>query len=106
MAEITTTALTLKYSTAIAGFLGGVVSLSYVRSLTRWQAMSAIGTGAICAQYLTPIAIHLWTIPLVVHGGVAFLIGLTAINIVPALLKASSLVQDDLTALLKRLLGK
>jgi len=46
--------LGVKYASLIAGLAGAVVSLSYMRELTRWQMILAVLTGALVAGYLTP----------------------------------------------------
>lgn len=79
----------IKLGLAIAGLAGGVVSLSYVKPLTRWQAILAVFTGAVCAVYLTPLAISYFQLSDAGEHGAAFLLGLTAMNIVPGFIKLS-----------------
>lgn len=88
MPEPTTTSfLGVKYMTLAAGFAGGVVSLSYVRELSRLQSALAVLNGALAAAYVTPAAAQYLSIP---PGGtenfVAFVIGLTAMNLIPGAL--------------------
>ncbi len=78
-----------KIPVLIAGFVGGLVSLSFLKPLTRWQAISAVFTGATFAFYAAPaIAIYL-DLGLRMESLVAFLLGLTAMNVVPAILQIS-----------------
>jgi hypothetical protein len=87
----------VKYGVLLAGFAGGVVSLSFVKNLTRTQAVLAVLTGAFSANYLTPVALYYlekYSGP--VSGddlpfAVAFIIGLTAMNVIPGILKMSLL---------------
>lgn len=79
--------LGVKYAALVAGFAGGVVSLSYVRPLTRLQSAMAVLSGALVAAYGTPVAVHYLGLagnPL--ENGIAFGLGLTAMNIIPGIL--------------------
>ncbi|MEB0311523.1 peptidase M48, Ste24p [Pseudomonas sp. 10B1] len=91
MAEPASTAvagvLLVKYGVAIAGFAGAILSLTFLRGLTRGQAASAFFTGFASAIFTTPLAVSFFHItpdggP---QYGVAFLIGLLAMNIIPGL---------------------
>lgn len=79
----------VKLGLAIAGLAGGVVSLSYVKPLNKWQAVLAVFTGAVCAAYLTPLAISYFTLSPAGEHGAAFLIGVTSLNLVPGFIKLS-----------------
>lgn len=70
----------------LSGLFGGVVSLSYLKPLTRWQAAMAVLSGALLANYLTPMALWYAKIPHEFQLGTGFLIGLTGMHIVPMLL--------------------
>lgn len=106
--EPTTTAggiLGVKYATLIAGFFGGVASLSYVRELTKLQMAMAILTGAVTAGYLTPLAnkylgMFITTGP-EMESACAFLIGVTALNIIPGFMRISELFKKNPTGFLK-----
>lgn len=79
-------ALLAKYGVASAGFAGAVLSLTFLHGLTRKQASAAIFTGFLSAVFTTPLAVGYFGLP---HdadsqNGVAFLIGLLAMNIIPA----------------------
>lgn len=88
-------ALLAKYSVGIAGFAGSILSLSYLKALTRKQAAMAVLTGMGCACYWSgPITWYLsqkYQIPADTRllGGVAFTIGLLAMNIIPGLKAAA-----------------
>lgn len=87
--------LGVKFATIIAGFIGGVVSLSYVKSLTKPQATIAVMTGAVTANYLTPAALYYLHIPHTLENPTAFVIGLTAMNLIPGLLKLSAIFKKN-----------
>jgi CHASE2 domain-containing sensor protein len=88
-------ALGLKYATLVAGFAGGVVSLSYVKELTRMQAGVAVLTGTFSAGYLTPWAAQYLDVSAALENSLAFGIGLTAINVVPGIIRMSERFRDD-----------
>lgn len=90
--------LGVKLATAVAGFAGGIVSLSFVRNLTPGQGVLAVFTGCASASYLTPLALHhIFNVsdnrPL--ENGVAFLIGITAMNLIPGFIKLSQMWKRD-----------
>jgi LytS/YehU family sensor histidine kinase len=88
--------LGVKFATLLAGFAGGVVSLSFIGGLTKPQAILSVLTGALTAGYLTPVALHYLTLTSPeLQNGVAFFVGLTAMNIVPGLLKLSEMFKRD-----------
>jgi len=66
---------------------GAVLSLTFLRGLTRGQAASAFFTGFASAIFTTPLAVSFFHIASdsETRYGVAFLIGLLAMNIIPGL---------------------
>lgn len=85
-----------KLALPLAGFAGGVISLSFVKELTGKQAMAAVLTGTVTAIYVTPVALHFFGLASAPYeNGVAFVIGLTAMNIIPGLLKLSEVFKRD-----------
>lgn len=87
MAEpVSSTALGVKYAWTLAGLAGGIVSLSFLKNLTRWQAFLAFFTGGAAANYLTAPACGWLNVSNEQYQyGVAFVIGVCAMNIIPAL---------------------
>ncbi len=86
--------LGVKLASLVAGFAGGVVSLSFVRELTKLQAALAVLTGALCAGYLTP-AVVAYLGSAFPEPSLAFVVGLTAMNIIPGVLKISELFKRN-----------
>ena len=93
--------LGVKYAALVAGFAGGVASLAFLRELDRTQMVLAVLSGSVCAGYLTPFAL-----PIIARGAgfeptsemenaAAFLVGLTAMNIVPGLIRLSEIFRRD-----------
>lgn len=84
---------------AIAGFFGAVVSLSFVRGLTLIQIIASLIVGMASANYLTPVIVYYCGIPQAIELGAAWLVGLTAMNVIPAILRFSE--TNSVVAMLK-----
>lgn len=85
--------LGIKLAFVVAGFWGGVVSLSFVKGLTPLQGVLAVLTGIASASYGTPLAAHYLLSSVspndALANAIAFVLGLTAMNIIPGLIKLS-----------------
>lgn len=92
MSEPITTALGIKLSTIVAGFAGGVVSLAVLHPVTLKQATLAVVVGCLTATWLTPIAVYKFGLSAQMEGGTAFVIGLCAMAIIPAIYKAAGTI--------------
>lgn len=91
-------AVGLKLSCLVASFCGGVVSLSYMKPLSTRQSVLAVLTGLVTGGYGTPvIAYYIFKSDIAppVETGAAFLIGLTAMNIIPGIIKLSEVFKRD-----------
>lgn len=88
-------ALGIKGATIIAGFAGAVVSLSFVKELSKTQMVIAVVVGSVTAAYLTPFILASMHLSKELQNGGAFIIGLTAMNIIPGLLKLTELFRQD-----------
>lgn len=79
--------LLAKYGVVLGGFAGALASLMFLQGLTRKQAAMAVFTGLSSAIFCTPLAIGFFKLDVEGDGqyGVAFLIGLLAMNIIPGL---------------------
>jgi hypothetical protein len=79
--------LLAKYGIIIAGFAGAILSLTFLQGLTRKQAAWAFFTGFSSAIFCTPLAVGFFKLEPggETQYGVAFLIGLLAMNIIPGL---------------------
>jgi hypothetical protein len=82
-----TTSLGIKLASLVAGFAGGVVSLAFVQALTRAQAIGAVAVGSLTAAYMTPAIVQYFNIGPGYENGVAFLIGLLAMQVIPLVQK-------------------
>lgn len=83
MSEPVTTAIGIKLSTIVAGFAGGIVSLAFLQGLSRKQAVLAVLVGCLTAVYLTPVAVYEMNLGPQFENGTAFLLGLSAMNLIP-----------------------
>lgn len=79
-------AVLAKYGAVIAGFVGAILSLSFLKGLTRKEAVVAVLTGFASSVFTTPFVVAYFGLPSDVESryGVAFLIGLLAMNLIPA----------------------
>lgn len=94
MSEPVTTTLGIKLSTTVAGFAGGVVSLAFVQGLTRMQAVASVTVGALTAAYLTPAALYRFDLGPELSNAMAFVIGLCAMSIIPAIRRGVAKVSN------------
>jgi len=76
-----------RYATFVAGFLGALIQLSFAPKQTFFTAATKVGIGTIAAIYVTPVALRYFGWPEPMQGGVAFLIGLFAMNMIPKIIQ-------------------
>ena len=98
-------ALGLKYSTLLGGFIGSLVSLSFVSGLGTFGRVTAVFTGTMTAAYLTPMVVSYWAISPAAENGLGFLLGLTSMNLIPAFLGASQWLRRNTKELLSKRFG-
>lgn len=94
----------IKLAFAVAGFWGGVVSLSFIKNLSPKQGVLAVLTGIASAGYGTPIAAHyiLDSEPSsAMANAIAFVIGLTAMNLIPGIVRWSEIWKKDPLSVIK-----
>lgn len=101
-AEPATTLFGVKHSALLAGFVGSLVALTFLRELTRLQMLAALGTGLATSTYLTPLVMRYFTIPSDMNDGVAFLLGVVAMNIIPAVIAIPEAIKNDPLAAIKK----
>ncbi len=92
----------VKLASLIAGFAGGVVSLGFVRQLTKTQSALAVFTGAATAAYGTPVITHFISVNSEYEFSVAFFVGLTAMNIIPGVIELSRVFKRNPTKFIGR----
>jgi len=95
--------LSIPYTTLIAGFFGAIVALSFIeQELSAKKRFSIIAVGVAAAYFLTPLIV-IYLLKLTeskqINGGIAFLIGLTSMGFIPALIDLSKKI--DLTRIFR-----
>lgn len=95
--------LGIRCAALAAGFAGALVSLYFAPPKPPSQLLAGLGVGVAAAVYITPLALEfMGPQPIGVENGVGFLVGLTAMNIIPAILaNAQSVVTDPIGFLAK-----
>ncbi|MCH2165925.1 MAG: hypothetical protein MK098_14960 [Marinovum sp.] len=88
------TYLGIKLSAVLAGLIGGIVSLSFIRNLTPLKAVFATLTGAASAAYITPLIVNGFELGHELEHAVAFLTGLLGMNILAGIFKLSERFQQ------------
>lgn len=105
MTDPTTTLVGVKYSTAIAGFFGSVVALTFAKELTILRLLFAILTGCVTSVYTTDMAVHYLGIEPTLDNGVAFLIGLTAMALIPVVFSFIEQLKKKTGEIIQKFLG-
>lgn len=105
MTDPTTPLVGAKYSTAIAGFFGSVVALTFAKELTIFRLLFAILTGYLTSVYTTDIAVHYLGIDPTLDKGVAFLIGLTAMALIPVVFSFIEQLKKKTGEIIQKFLG-
>lgn len=98
---------------AVAGFGGALASLPFMKPATRLLALGSVLAGIGTAMFMTPAAAEflvktkLIDSALSAHGerGLAFLLGLTAMILLPAVLGAATWVKDNIARIMERISG-
>ena len=81
-------AIGLKPLTLIAGFVGSVISLKFIKSLSIWQSATTVAAGTLVAAYCTPITVELLNLSPRLEGAIAFLGGLFGMSVAGAAIEA------------------
>jgi hypothetical protein len=98
--------LGVEVATATAGFFGAVASLSAIRPLTRLQAILALITGAVTSAYCTPLIVYYFGFDAEpVKSGLAFLVGLIALHLVPGCLTVAEMFRKNPLGFIRQFLG-
>lgn len=98
--------LGVKALTALAGVVGGVVSLQYVKDLTVWRRVWAVIGGGAMAAYGAPIALAYMGAPAQLESGAGFFIGLFGMSAAGAIFRIIDRVRDDPLAFWRAFRGR
>lgn len=93
--------LGVKAPSLVAGLAGGAASLTFQKNIGWLRALVLIITGAVCAGYLTPLAVDYVAADQRLEGAYAFLIGLLSMHIIGGLISLGERFQDNPGAFLK-----
>lgn len=87
----------IKLSTLLAGLAGGLVRSLILPGLTVKQAIASCTIGALTAGYLTPAAVEYWPGDASpgIEGAFGYAIGLSAMILCEAIMKAAKRWRDD-----------
>lgn len=97
MIEQSQNPLGVKLGVLVAGFFGGLLSMSYARPMGRFGWLTSVSAGVATSTYMTPIVfinlhhvLDQWvSIPPETEFGVAFFLGLCGFNIIPGFVAIS-----------------
>lgn len=98
---------------AVAGFGGALASLPFMNPANKLVALGSVVAGLTTAMFLTPVAAEILASPALLGSslsaraelGLAFLMGLTAMVLLPAILGAVTWVKDNIARLMERVTG-
>lgn len=98
---------------AVAGFGGALASLPFMKPATLLVAAGMLVAGLATSMYLTPIAAEMLLKAGVIDAvltpraelGLAFLLGLTSMISIPAIIDAALWVKSNIARLMERLTG-
>lgn len=95
---------------AAAGFGGALAYLPFSRPANKLAVLGSVTCGVASAMFLTPLAAQVLAHPSLLaspltaraEAGLAFLIGLTAMLFIPAILGAVAYLRDNIAAIMQR----
>lgn len=98
---------------AVAGFGGALASLPFMNPANKLVALGSVVAGLTTAMFLTPVVAEIIASPLVLGStltpraelGLAFILGLTAMVLLPAILNTATWVKDNIARLMERITG-
>ena len=92
----------IKSVVILAGFIGAVASLSYVRNFSVETAGLAVLSGIGCAAFMTPIVVDWFSLSLSTEYGVAFCLGVMGMNIIGGIYKVGEWFKKEPLKFLSR----
>lgn len=85
----------ISIAAAIAGALGAVATLQYMKDLTITGRFIAVVSGAATAAYIAPAVGHWYGWGELIQNAIAFSLGIAAMNIIPGIVKVSQMFASD-----------
>lgn len=71
----------VKLPALVAGFIGGIVALTFEEKVTFSRAMLIIFTGGVTAGYTSSLVEHFYDLPQALSGSIGFFLGLISMKI-------------------------
>lgn len=98
--------LGIKAAPALAGFIGGVISLAFMQSLSLTGKILSVFGGAFSAGYFAPLIVHYFyssgaSLAAGTENAIAFLTGLIGMNFLAGIYKVSLALREDPSSVLK-----
>lgn len=98
---------------AIAGVGGALASLPFLKPSGKLLILGSVTAGLVTAAFLTPVAAEILSSPALLgtpltiraENGLAFMLGLTAMILIPAILNIVTWVRDNVARLMERITG-
>lgn len=98
---------------AVAGLGGGLAYLPFMKPANKLAVLGAVTAGVVTAMFLTPVVAEILAIPSLMGKpltaraelGLAFLLGLTAMLLIPAIIGAVTWVRDNVARIMERVTG-
>ena len=97
----------LKFGTVIAGLMGALGSLLFIREVEGWRAILLVIAGVSFSVYTTPVTMHYFGIPMSDswEHGVAYMSGLFGMMSVAAVMKIIESIKNNPERILEALLN-
>ncbi len=83
---------------AVAGFVGGIVSLAYIKNLSLKSSVLAILVGMASAYYFTLPLMHIFNLTQF-HEPIAFMVGMFGMTVIGFLFEHSDKIMNKITSM-------
>lgn len=96
---------------AVAGFGGGLAYLPFMSPSGKLAVLLAVVAGVVTASFATPITVEAldrflqWKVSARAEMGLAFLLGLTAMTLIPIVLGIVGWIRDNIARLAAKIFG-
>lgn len=98
--------LGIKWSAAVGGAIGSMISLTFANGLSKRGKVAMFLGGLAIAGYTTPLVAYAFSIGADHYGGIGLLIGIFGMSAIAALIKALPNIADALPDVIKGRFGK
>lgn len=98
--------LGLKITTITAGLIGGLISLTYQKSIKWYKALFVIIIGGITAGYVTPLLTSILSLGTNLENSMAFILGLLGMRLTTAIVSLLEKISKDPSEFIRKIRGK